>query len=203
MNRLLIFILVVFFFAPLPQARAAFDRSLEDLYFRGNFDWAMFIEVKQLKQFLNYKGSKLFPVSKVRIYARRFDRLKKNEEKVPASRIYEEYWYHKGLPVGSRRHFNLDVSPGQQGVVVIGELDSSTDGSSFAANAALRAILDQQLKKSVVNLVLVSAVDYDNVKAGLGNYGFEGGRVPTAGKHMTLILRSYPRGRENQLFLLH
>src|SRR5580658_9993827 len=46
---------------------AEINAKLIDPYLERNFHWAMFIEMHDLKSYLNYPGSKLNPVTQLRV----------------------------------------------------------------------------------------------------------------------------------------
>ncbi len=177
------------------------NSGLSSDYLQREFDWALFIDVRDIQHYLNYNGTKLHPLSRVRINLRIFRTGNSVDASVPPSVIYEELWYHKTTPIGLRRRFPPRIPTGSVGAVVLGTLDRGREHAAIATNAAIRAITDFQLKDVPTGVLLVPCHQCDAVADKLGQYGFCQKQTPTAGTQMSITLRSYPPGRDEQLFL--
>ena len=179
---------------------AAINEGLADPYFEREFDWAMFIEIPDSRHVLNYPGSQLHPLTKMRVNFRTFARSGGSEHR--PQRIYEELWYHKGKPIGSKRYNQLDIPAGKSGVIAVGSMNDQADEGQSVANALVRLLLDLQLKKISVCLVLVPEGCYDQVVTGLGRYSFlpESQIFSMDGAQMGIHLRSYPASKDQYFY---
>jgi hypothetical protein len=196
-------LLVVVFLSTLIQSpsKAAFKPDLIDSYLEREYDWAMFIDTHELKSYLDYPGTQLRPLTKARVNFRWFPRGV-NFAKTSA-KVYEEFWYHRGIPVGSRRHNQLNIPSNKIGAIVLGRFrdkDNSNDQSAAASNALIRILIDLQLKETVAGVVMVPADIYDDIAGGLSRYRFSAKMEPGQGRQMSIHLRSYPAGRDGYYF---
>ncbi len=180
---------------------AEFNSNLNADYLEREFEWAMFVETRDLKQYLNYEGTSLHPLTKVWIHWRDYRRSDTTLGAAKPSQVYEELWYYRTTPVGSRRHINPTVSGGRVGAVVLGKTNGSATQAAVATNVALRTIIDLELKDTTTGALMVAAEDYDLVAQNLAAYGFYQKETPSSGKHMSITLRAYPGGRDERLYL--
>lgn len=176
------------------------NSSLDSEMFSRQFDWAMYIDVKDLPDYLNYKGTKLYPITKARTFVRTFPRdttpfTQENSE------VFEEFWYHKSTPLGSRRRLALKLARGSAGAIAMGKLDAGRHHPEAAANVAVRTFVDLLLKGVDAQVLLIPADEYELVSGKLADYGFSSKRLPTSGRQISIILRSYPAGKDEQVFL--
>ena len=79
------------------------DPKLEE-----QFDWAMFIDVRDIKSYLKYPTSRLHPVTNLKVIYRPLARGQRSEDYVKA-RVYEEFWYHDHMPIGLKRNQLLQI----------------------------------------------------------------------------------------------
>jgi len=120
------------------------------------------------------------------------------------ARIYEEPWYHKGMPVGSRRFSQLDIATRNIGAIVVGASDVQAEQSQAISNALVRLMLDLQLKRISTGIVIVPTDSYDEIAACLGRYNFftNTNIDLQPGPQMSIHLRSYPRDKDNYFYFL-
>src|SRR3990167_4330555 len=97
--------LISLFFLTQSPCMAAMGPDLHDHHLSYNYIWAMYLDMHEVPHYLNYRGSKLHPLAKVRVRFRYFP-PEKNSDKWPA-KTYEELWYYDGKPVGLRRYGQL------------------------------------------------------------------------------------------------
>lgn len=188
-----------------PHSEAAAKRGgPNEAYLSREFAWAMFLDTDELKEHLNYKGSQLHPLIRVRASFRSYLKERHEFEDSPPAR-YEELWYHKGTPVGLRRYSRLEAPRGQFGAIVVRPCQIEKAGSDLAiTNAVVRLLLDLQFKKLATNLVLVPEGAYDLIASDLGSYRFYplSGQLPR--EPLSLHLRSYPyRYNKDEYFFFH
>lgn len=181
-------------------AVAEVDSSLNDEMFARQFDWAMYVEVKELPNYLNYKGSKLRPITKARTFLRSFPR-DAAADKTKGSEVFEEFWYHKTSPLGSRRAAPIKLAKGTTGIIAIGDVSQCATHPDAATNVAIRTFVDLLLKGVDAQVLLIPAEYYQDVAAKLADYGFSSRQLPTSGRQIALTLRSYPPGKDEQIFL--
>jgi len=182
-------------FCQLPCA-CDINPDLVDQYLQKYFDWAMFIDLQNTKQFLNYPGSQLHPLTQLRVNFRSFPRGKECSNS-PAT-LYEEFWYHQDVPIGLRRQKELDVEEDQSGAIIVGPVDDNSVGA--VSNALIRLFVELDIKQAPINVVLVPREKYDQIADGLGRYSFSAKIDVAEGPQPCIHLRSYPWGKEQYLF---
>ena len=188
---------VLMLFCQIPGC-AELKPDLLDAYLERELDWAMFIELPGSNHYLNYAGSQLYPLTIMRINFRAFGRG--TGAPGDSAKIYEELWYHKGKPVGSRRYSQLDIPTRHIGAIVVGAIDNKNEQSQAVANALVRLVLDLQLKKISPAIVLVPNGSYDQIAEGLGRYNFVPDILGLDGPQMSIHLRSYPQNKEHYFY---
>ncbi|MBX9720645.1 MAG: hypothetical protein K2X81_04570, partial [Candidatus Obscuribacterales bacterium] len=93
---------------------AEINAKLNSDYLEREYEWAMYVEVHDLQQYLNYTGSKLHPLTKAWIHLRNF-RTSDASGNIPAAQVYEEMWYYKTTPIGSQRRIAVEMPQGRVG----------------------------------------------------------------------------------------
>lgn len=179
---------------------AEINAKLNSDYLEREYEWAMYVEVHDLQQYLNYTGSKLHPLTKAWVYLRNFRKTDAHGN-IPAAQVYEEMWYYKTTPIGSQRRIAVEMPHGRVGAVVLGKGDGNQNRAMVATNVALREIIDLLVKGVQVGMLLVPVDNYDLVVESLASYGFRQKDLPTGGKQTCLMIRSYPSAREDRLYL--
>src|SRR5271170_1821743 len=102
-------------------AAAELNADLNDVYLESNFDWAMFVDARDVKHYMNYEGSLLKPLTNVRVYRRVFSHTDDNRSDKPKAQVYEEFWYHKKELIGLRRRNPLNIDKDRTGTIVVGK----------------------------------------------------------------------------------
>lgn len=170
--------------------------SMKEQTVRNTYAWSAFIHVARAKNYLNYNGSTLKPVTKVSITLR--------QGKGPTE-LYEELFYHDGKALGMHRKNVGFVRPDQAevGTIILGgELTSAADFPVAAVNALARLLIDFQLRRLVPAAVVVPRSAYESVFAEMQHYGFRVRQtLPTDGPQYSIVLRSVPAAEEAHLFL--
>lgn len=166
-------------------------------YLGQQYDWAVFIEVKNVSHYLNYSGTTLHPLTKVRIYFRQFKGLAEPS----TSKLCEEIWYYKSIPIGSRCLLAPAAGRGTYGALVIGNQDGTMNHAAAATDAAMRMMIDLLASKAATAAMIVPLNSYENVVRELCAYGFTEHKLPGTGKHMSVVLRSFPESKDDQLFV--
>lgn len=170
-------------------------------YLDREYDWTIFVDASAVEQYLNYKGSKLHPLTKVRVSVQKSPRSLQNDEEA-TEYVYEDFWYYKGKPIGLHRKHKLDIRQGLCGLVVIRHTSNQPGQVMSVTNAALRVLVDLQYAKLVTNTFMVAEEDYEEVSGCLNEFGFYKGIQPSAGKQLGIDLRTFPTRREERFYLL-
>lgn len=165
------------------------------------YDWSIFLESLEVTNYLNYKGSKLHPLTKVRIFIQKSPRGNTEREDTEPF-VYEDFWYYNGRCIGMHRKHKMGLPKDSSGVIVLRKCADKSNQAVAATNAALRVLVDLQLAQVSTNLLMVSPENYEEIAAALSEFGFFRGIIPSSGKQLGLDLRSYPHGREERFYLL-
>ncbi len=169
------------------------NKDLQDEYLTTEFDWAMYLDVQDLKKYLSYQGSQMHPLTKVSVYTRSFPK----DQMLPAetSKLFEEIWYRGKQPVGIRRFTNFSVPVQKIGALVVGKLPDGPDkqdSSPAVANALVRLLVELQVKQVLAEVALVPAEKYAEIGSALERYHFAPTKKITEGPQMSIRLRNYP-----------
>lgn len=176
--------------------------DLPDDYLGSEFAWAMILDLPDMTYYLNYPGSKLWPLTKVRVHLRSY-----RQEKIrtpPTNTFYEELWYHRQSPIGLRRYNQITVAPLSDGAVIVCPADDTSDllqRPPAIADAIVRLLVDMQFRKAVIGLVLVHEDEYDDIAKALSQYRFfaQSGNLPI--RPLSIHLRAYPKGKDQVFYL--
>jgi hypothetical protein len=181
--------------SPIP-ANADIKPNLKDAYIEREFEWAAYVHARKSTSFLNYPQSRLTPMTKVSVTFR--DGIKS------PTNMYEEFWYHRGKPVGMRRINDVTAKPDKLGAIVLGGQDDSADSTQALVNALARLVIDFQLRHLVTSVVIVPKDHFGEIVSALSDYKFRATDTPpSSGEQFSLTLRSAPYGYEQVLFLQH
>ncbi|MDZ4731732.1 MAG: hypothetical protein SH820_17520 [Xanthomonadales bacterium] len=178
---------------------AEFEPELSHSYLQTQFAWAMYIDSCEVNHYLNYPGSSLHPLTKVRIRYRYFPHDGRPVN-WPA-KTYDEFWYHDGKPVGLRRNAEINLNKNDIGVIVIGQAADHFNSISSTSDALVRLLVNLQLQRAVVGAVIVPPDQYDPLLANLERYGFSSTMKQVSGPQMKIHLRCDSGSRETYLCL--
>jgi hypothetical protein len=166
------------------------------------YDWVITADTTVMKKFLEFPGSGLNPLTRVKVNYRltpRFGREHASYDPV----AYEELWYHECKPIGCRKTHSLDINWGQQGILHFRPGREIGNSHCAIANAIVRLMLDTGLRQAMVSGVYVPAEIFEQVKSDLGQFNFFPYEIqPETGIRATLhvFLLSQPSGREASLY---
>jgi hypothetical protein len=185
-----------------PASRAEYSEKLVDRYLHTQFEWAMFLGAQNAEHYLNYTGSSLNPLTKISAYFRDFPRDEDAASDKHPSKIYADFWYHRGNLLGSRYRNALRLPAERNGAIVIGKSTGGSEEARAITNALVRLVLDLHFQKVYVDVVLVPLQQYDLVVSNLGTYRFYTKVThPESGKQMSIHVRSYPEERDETYYL--
>lgn len=127
-------------------------------------DWRLTLHAREIKNYLNFKGSPLTPVvcvtvkSQVRNAA---DGAWKDK------RPYETFWYHNGSPFGLRRYEKLDLREDTHGVIKIEPSLEAHHQTKALINAALRLLPDIYRLRAIPVVLMLPHEMCHNVESDL------------------------------------
>ena len=99
---------------------AEIDPNLVDPILQKEFQWAMFIEMNDNKPYLNYPGTKLNPLTLLRVTANTFQQGMNITANSTPAQLYEDFWYSEEVPIGLRRFRALNIGTNQIGAIFLG-----------------------------------------------------------------------------------
>jgi len=175
------------------------DDFISDDYLAENFSWAMVLDLPDVKHVLNYEKSKLWPLTQVRANLRSYDR----DDVDVVKTYYEEFWYHDEIPIGLRRHNQINLGTNSGGAMIVCPADANADYPRRAlaiANAIVRLNLDVQLRNASLAMVLVPDNEYENISNALSRLKMSA--ADNSFSPVSFHLRSYPMGEDDNVFYL-
>lgn len=198
-------LLGVIFVGNAPSYSEIIRTDSDNEYLQREFDWAMFLDLQEQSHLLKYQSSSLNPLTKVQINFKPCSRGKGEKAPKGNSRIYEEIWYKRTIPLGSKRHFIFDNAPHEQGILVLRSIGAAPERVQIAVNAIMRLLIDLQIKRMPVAVVAVPLEHYDRVASAFEYYRFAKVSLDTetkmSGKQFHIRLQSYPTARDERYFL--
>jgi hypothetical protein len=170
------------------------DPKLEEQY-----DWAMYMDVHELKNMLNYPSSKLHPLTDLRVIYRPLARGLRSAEYKKA-RVYEEFWYREEMPIGLKRNQQLQIESNKFGIIFVQPRDGESDHTPAIANAVVRIMVDLWLHEIVAGYVVVPVDRFNQMASELSRYGFFPQMKFAQGPQLSIHMRSNPPGRDELYF---
>jgi hypothetical protein len=178
---------------------AAVTPELSDYDLQQNYSWAMYVEAHDVDHYLNYLGSKIHPLTRVRVRFRYFPR-RLGAPSWPA-RTYEEFWYQEGRVVGLRRYGQVQMTPVDFGTIIVGPTDNKIPYTMAIADAIVRLMVDLQLQHVVTAGITVPTDLYDQLLVNFKRYHFSPGMEHMAGPQMGFRIVSASNERQTMLYL--
>ncbi len=119
----------------------------------GQYENAIEIQCSELKNYITFSGTKLNSIVKVRVECRKDT---KNNRNAPALR-YEDLWYQKGSPLGSKKYGPLPINEREQvAIFVKSNLGLMTEAEIAACASALVLLrLDLTLNRNLIVTIRV------------------------------------------------
>jgi hypothetical protein len=148
------------------------DFVIGDDSLNQRYDWVITVNVKILKDYLNYPTSNLAPMTKLSVVYRQTARLNQNQNRNTDPVQFEDLWYHECSVVGCRRYNPLGLTPGEQGAIRIIPSDDASQSSCAIANAVTRLLLDVGLLRCALTAVYVPIDAVDAVVADFAKFNF-------------------------------
>lgn len=173
--------------------------SLPDDYLGSEFSWSMVLDLPDVDYYLKYRGSKLWPLTKITVNLKCYPQ--RNKCITATSTFYEEFWYRNEIPVGLRRYNQISIPPQSDGAIIVCPGDSESDLSSRApaiADALVRLLVDVQFRNAVIGIVMVPGSEYDAIASTLSRYKFF---KNSPIRPISIHLRAYPNGKDDMFYL--
>lgn len=177
-------------------------QALPDDYLGTQLDWAILLDLPDTSYYLNYPGSKLWPVTKVSVHFRSY---RQDARRAPTTdTFYEELWYHKQAVLGMRRFHQFSIPQYSMGAIIVCPADSQSDLSLRApaiTDAILRLLVDIQFRNGVTGLVMVPQNEYENIADALAQYNFFAPDGHSRMRAISVHMRGYPEGKDTLFYL--
>ncbi len=158
-------------------------------------DWVMVVDAMRLPNYLRYPGSKLCPITQVRVsYLNCLD-------KIPARPVlYEDFWYHDGQPIGCRRYSLMTIKPiDRRGTIFVKPGKDISANTAAVANAIVRLTVDLNVHDVSAAAVIVPEELHRQLVSDFGGFGFLK-RAVQAGAQVGIRLVSNPRVFDEYLY---
>jgi hypothetical protein len=175
---------------------------IPDDYLGTQFPWALVMDLPDASYYLNYRGSKLWPLTRVRVNLRTYSQ--QNNREPPTTTYYEDLWYHNQSPIGLRRYNEISIPRLSYGAIIVCPGDSTSNSLQRAqaiADAFARLLVDIQFRNASAGLVLVPEDEYDTITEALGQFGFVAASTNPTLQPMSLHLRAYPEGADEFFYI--
>lgn len=161
-------------------------------------DWAFTMNVQMHTNYLNYPGSSLRGLTDVKVYY-----LPKTPTAVfsDPGQHYEDFWFHTGKVLGSRRFTAIKIMPGSMGLIVVQPSDGSSADTRATADAIMRVLVEVAASRGSIMEVIVPLSIYPQLASELNQFRFYPtrflkGNVPS---HL-LHLVSFPQGQDQYFY---
>ena len=173
------------------------DRSLD-----VHNDWVMYVDVSTLQNNLSYKGSRLSPISDARIsYRLTLDKGKPGSG--TSLQLYEELWYHNGLPLGLKRYCNLPMISHKLGTIMVSVSGNTSQETQAISSTLARLTLELCLIAAVRSDIVVPQAAFQMVVTDLKRYNFfPKTQISSDHKRMIIHLVSNPRTQSMDKYLV-
>lgn len=200
MHCLKIVVLIVFVLLQTFAPANAFEEDYSPRVVDSANDWILYIDVQKRKEFLNYRGSNLNPITSLKVTSRKTPRHTPGVEAV--QRTYEELWYHQGRALGSRRYNKHEIQQQKQGIIFVRPSEDALSEPRAVAHAAIKLTIELILKDIIVLGVVIPRDMYKDVVADMAHFGFQAKEdtLKYGGRQTSIYLLSHPKGLENTLY---
>jgi hypothetical protein len=179
---------------------ASVNQELSNEYLMNQFDWTLYLDVRDMPAYLNYRGTSLNPLTRVRIYFRKMTRSA-NGGSGESIKLYQDLWYYRGQIIGLKRQMPLQLGSNESGCIMVGPTISGAYATPAASDSIVRLIASLYLKSAVASSVFVPSEHYDAFISSLGRYNFAPQMNTREGLQMSLHLQAYPNGSDEFLYL--
>lgn len=202
-KRLAIFLTAIFLTViPVsPALAAANEGDFGETHLNINNDWIIYVDVEKKKQLFANPGSKLRPITNLRVSYRKTTRVSLDEEDLK-TRVYEDLWYHEGKAMGSHRLNKLNIDRNKRGAIYVRTTPDASTEPRAVAHAIVRLLLQSMLKDSILTAVIVPRDMFREVVSELGHFGFfaEVEGAESSGIQTSMYITSNPPGMDLYMY---
>lgn len=124
-----------------------------DEWLDQRYDWVLYVEPKPAKHLMDHAGSKLRPVSMMKVSYRVHPRLAKGKPNKAAA--YEDLYYAEARPIGCRRYGPLPFAENWQGAICFQEGNLRDVDRAALANAIVRLAIDVAAQKCTTAMIFL------------------------------------------------
>jgi len=157
-------------------------------------NWVILVRSTKMPNYLKYPGSQVFPLTQVR-----FSYLKWLGANTVGPNLYEDLWYHSGLPIGCRRYNLLPIDKFDLGTIFVQPNSDTSADTRALANAIIRIAVDLNLQQIEPSAVIVPQEMCQQLVSDLGSFGFHQ-RTVHSGAQASIHLVSNPRVFDEYLY---
>jgi hypothetical protein len=141
-----------------------------DAWLDQRYDWVFYLNPKALPNYLNYPTSGLSPIVNMEVNYRIAPRLNQGNSNNQVH--YEDLWYHDARAVGCRKYCKLPFKNEWQGAICVPATADATNHPGAIANAIIRLLLDVNLIKCTLVVVLAPPGQESVICDQLGQFKF-------------------------------
>lgn len=175
---------------------SAQPRSPEEVSAGGNA-WQIFLRAHVLKDYANYKGCSLAPITEVEITYRTRDRKEWTWQTV---RKYENLWFSGGKAIGCKRYEKIELPPLAIGNIVMERSPETGEHLDEIASSIVRLVLDLHVGNLELDGAVIPDEYYDQLGTAMGHMRFYPKTIITDERGLLLRLFAFPTGRETYFY---
>lgn len=152
-----------------PSCQASPD-ALSEEYVRQIYDWEITVNAKKLDCFLAFPTSKIAPAYDLTASYQNFT---PDHEVVSAPITHRQYLCGASKVLGCKTFNSLSFAPGTQGAIRFCNQSGGSLNCPWAISSVIaRLILDLNLRRVMVDRIILPAGTVDSVASDLSRYGF-------------------------------
>lgn len=127
------------------------------------------LECEEKKEYLDFRGSKLKPILKVKVTCR-CDTM---HDRLPPEQKYEDLWFRGGTPIGTKQYIPLPIKERHQIAIFIKPTDYITDSEIAAfAGALVRLRLETMVNHNQIKVIRIPNDTLERMLAQLEKHRF-------------------------------
>ena len=181
--------LAIMFNIAWPASLAESGDSTANQRINLHYDWVIFVDLHEVKDYMHYEKCALYPVEVAQIDYRVTPRgLRVKEEDAPEQTFYEDVFYHNGKSVGLKRYNDLVIPANKNGVIIINSDKLDVPAGQAIADVLARLTLDTTKGHLITSSIQLPGDVYDKVASGLRNFNFVPLMSSMGGKQLCIPL---------------
>jgi hypothetical protein len=167
--------------------------TIDRRYTMGS-DWVLSLNITKLNKMFVYPGSTLYPLIQVRVSYFTRD---PNTHLWSSGQVYEDLWFHNGMPIGCKRYTRLPFKYGSYGVITLLPTQDGFEQTKSVDDTVLRLYMDLTRLNCIISSTVLPLAICDNAATELGYFNFYRATMVTAGTVILLHYVSTPQGFDN------